>query len=136
MTRLRYLDDYSPETYASRIERLHERLIDLMLTQSDDADVTRLAKRLEKYWDELLVFLDNLEVPPTNNHAEREIRPAVIMRKVMQGNRSEKGAQTQAVLMTIFRTLRRRGLNPVSTLESALRHYISTKKLPSFASLG
>jgi transposase len=92
--RLRKRDDFSPETYMTRIQRLNERLIDLMLIESSNADVQRLAKRLRKYWDDLLTFLDHPSVPATNNHAEREIRPAVIMRKVVQGNRSDKGART------------------------------------------
>jgi len=31
---------------------------------------------------------------------------AVIMRKVIQGNRSDKGAWTQAILISIYRTLK------------------------------
>jgi transposase len=74
--RLRKRDDFSSVTYSSRIERLYARLVDLMLIESRDDDVQRLTKRLQKYWDELLTFLEEPNVPPTNNHAEREIRPA------------------------------------------------------------
>jgi len=90
---------------------------------------------LKKYWDELLTFLEHPEVPATNNHAEREIRPAVIMRKVIQGNRSDKGARTQSVLMTILRTLKRRNYNPVDTLVSSLVESIHTGFLPPFPSI-
>jgi len=130
--RLRHQDDFSPETYASRIERLNQRLVGLMLITSPDADVKRLANRLKKYWDELLVFLDDPNVPPTNNHAEREIRPAVIMRKVIQGNRSEKGAHTQSVLMSIFRTLKSRDYNPVDILVDSISQSIENGTLPPF----
>ena len=109
---------------------LHGRLIDLMRTQSEDKDVTRLAKRLEKYWDELLTFLTHPDVAPTNNQAEREIRPAVIMRKVMQGNQSKKGAKTQSILMTVFRTLKRRGYPPATTMVEALQTALGAGKLP------
>jgi transposase len=112
------------------------RLVDLMLIESPDVDVQRLAKRLRKYWDELLTFLERPDVPPTNNHAEREIRPAVIMRKVIQGNRSDKGARTQAVLMSIFRTLKRREKNPVETLIAALQDSIRTGCLTPLSSDG
>ena len=134
--RLRRREDFSPETYASRIERLQQRLIDLMLIESPDADVRRVAHRLEKYWDDLLTFLEHPEVPPTNNLAERELRPAVIMRKVMQGNRSDQGARTQSILMTIFRTLKRRDLKPVETIYTALGESLRTGQLPPFASIG
>ncbi len=134
--RLRHREDFSPETYPSRIDRMDGRLVDLMLTESHDADVQRLAKRLRKYWDELLTFLKRVDVPVTNNHAEREIRPAVIMRKVIQGNRSDKGARTQAVLMSIFRTLKRREKNPVETLIAALQDSIRTGCLTPLSSDG
>jgi transposase len=130
--RLRRREDFSPETDASRILKLNHRLISLMYEEAQDADVKRLSKRLQKYWDELLVFLDDPTVPPTNNHAEREIRPAVIMRKVIQGNRSDRGARTQAILMTIFRTLKARGCNPADTIVQSLTQYLKTGSLPPF----
>ncbi|MFB3789580.1 MAG: transposase [bacterium] len=74
--------------------------------------------------------LDHLEIPMSNNHAEREIRPAVIMSKVMQGNRSRGGANTQAVLMSISRTLKRRGHKPIDSLVQALQTSIWDRQLP------
>lgn len=130
--RLRARDDFTPETYSSRIDRLYERLLDLALASYNNKDTRRLAKRLEKYRDELFVFLTHPHVPSDNNHAEREIRFAVIMRKISYGNRSEDGALTQSILMSVFRTLKRRGYNPVDTLSSALSEYIRTGQLPPF----
>jgi hypothetical protein len=57
----------------------------------------------------------------TNNFAEREIRPAVIFRKNTFGNKSDQGAETQAILMSIFRTLRRGGLDRMAEIVRALR---------------
>ena len=48
-------------------------------------------------------------VPPTNNQAERSLRPVVIMRKVIQGTRSEKGLENHGVLRSLFETARRQG---------------------------
>ena len=59
------------------------------------------------------------------------IRPAVILRKVSQSNRSEKGAAVQAVLMGIYRTLKLRGQDPLVTVVSALRACLTTGQLPS-----
>jgi transposase len=52
------------------------------------------------------------EVPPTNNQAERSLRPLVIMRKVIQGTRSDKGLQNHSVLRSLFETARRQGRKP------------------------
>jgi transposase len=48
-------------------------------------------------------------VPPTNNQAERSLRPVVIMRKVIQGTRSAKGLENHSVLRSLFETARRQG---------------------------
>ena len=48
-------------------------------------------------------------VPPTNNQAERSLRPVVIMRKVIQGTRSEHGLENHTVLRSLFETARRQG---------------------------
>lgn len=130
--RLRAQEDFTPEQCESRILQLHKRLLDLAMADYRNKDTQRLAKRLEKYRDELFVFLQHPDVPSDNNHAEREIRGAVLMRKVIYGNRSADGALTQSVLMTVFRTLKRRGYNPITTLLSALSDYIRTGTLPPF----
>ena len=62
-------------------------------------------------------------VPHDNNFGERQIRPAVILRKNSPSNRSDRGAATQAVLMNVYRTLRLRGLNPTKTIADALKTY-------------
>ena len=95
-----------------------------------DADADRLGKRLSKYRDQLFTFLDTPGVPPDNNHAERQIRPAVIMRKNQLCNRSDAGAATQATLMSIYRTLKLRGHDPTKTIAAALRELLQTGNLP------
>ena len=51
-------------------------------------------------------------VPPTNNQAERSLRPVVIMRRVIQGTRSQKGLENHSVLRSLFETSRRQGRKP------------------------
>ncbi len=45
----------------------------------------------------------------TNNHAERMIRPMVIIRKISGGSRSDRGAATHAVNMSVMQTLALKG---------------------------
>jgi len=85
---------------------------------------------LRRHADELFTFLDHPEVPYDNNTAERAIRPAVIIRKNSYANRSEAGADMQAPLMSIFRTLKQRGHNPLQTIVQALRTHLKTGQLP------
>ena len=114
----------------SRYARLLDRLDNLVRERGSDPDVARLCSRLRKHAHGLFTFLIDEDVHHTNNHAEREIRPAVIMRKVMHQNRSDKAAHTQEVLMSVYRTLKLRGHDPVTTVVDALSIYLETGKLP------
>jgi len=111
---------------AQRRERLKARLhvrLDEMTTSGDylDKHVKRLVKRLKRHKKELFPFLDYTDVSPYNNHAEQQMRKAVLCRKVSQQNRSEKGAVTQAVLMTLFRTAELQKQNPVEAVLAAAK---------------
>ena len=55
------------------------------------------------------MFVDDPRVPPTNNLAERALRPLVVLRKITFGHRSKAGAKRMATLMTIAETARRHG---------------------------
>lgn len=126
----RQKDELSPETYASRRARLANRLDDLLNIRWRAKDARRLVKRLRRHRDDLFTFLDQPGVPFDNNHAERSIRPAVIIRKNSYGNRSDSGADLQATLMSIFFTLKKRGHNPILVIQDALATYLKTGQLP------
>jgi hypothetical protein len=124
--RLRKRMDFEPQAYRGRIDRLNQRLTKLAAEEPLDGDTRRLTKRLRKHAEYIFTFLDYTDVPFENNFAERQIRPAVILRKNSQSNRSNQGAATQAVLMSVYRTLKLRGLNPTDTVTQALRSYVLT----------
>ncbi len=128
--RLRKRGDFDPAKYASRIGLIHRRLCALADATYGDADAARLGERLSRHRDHLFTFLDKVEVPLDNNHAERQIRPAVIIRKNSLCNRSDEGARTQAVLMSVYRTLRLRGHDPAKTIADTLRQLLRTGTLP------
>ncbi len=128
--RLRKRSDFAVGAFPDRIERLNKRLAELAAAEPIEGDTRRLTKRLRRYAEYLFTFLDYDHVPFENNFAERQIRPAVILRKNSQSNRSEQGAATQAVLMSVYRTLRLRGLDPTRTVAEALRTYLATGQLP------
>ena len=128
--RLRKRPDFTKEKYASRIALINKRLWAMADATYQDPDAKRLGERIGKYRDHLFTFLDTAGVPPDNNHAERMIRPAVIIRTNSLCNRSEQGAATQAILMSVYRTLKLRGLDATATIAEALRAYVQSGKLP------
>ena len=69
----------------------------------------RVRNRLCKQSDHLFTFLDYKEVDATNNRAERQLRPAVISRKISCGNKTVAGAQTWQILNSLAATCAQRG---------------------------
>lgn len=128
--RLRKRSEQPAKEHPSRVKRIDERLNALADGAYVDADAKRLAKRLSRHSNWLFTFLNHPEVPWENNFAERQIRPAVILRKNSQSNRSERGAATQAVLMSIFRTLELRGHDAPTVIADAMRQRLINGQLP------
>lgn len=117
-----------------RRQRLEERLARLIEQPWENRHARRLVKRLRRHRQELFTFLEHPEVPFDNNAGERAIRPAVIIRKNSYANGSEAGADLQAVLMSIYRTLKQRGHNPLETIVAAVQTYLKTGQLPPLPS--
>jgi transposase len=73
-----------------------------------------LAKRIDRFLDELFSFVQYPDIPSENNAAERAVRPAVIARKVSGGTRSAKGSETNSILRSLFETWALQGRNTIS----------------------
>jgi hypothetical protein len=79
-----------------------------------------LANRIAMFLNELFTFVEFPEVPDDNNAAERSIRPAVIIRKVCGGTRSEQGTRVKADLMTLHGTWKAQGKDPIQECRALL----------------
>ncbi len=100
--------------YAHRVQEIENRLENWLLDQfgrfeSLSPDLQRLAKHVANHDDEWLVFLHDPAVPPTNNHAERMLRPAVITRKVGGCNKTLLGALVHSMLASLMVTCKQQG---------------------------
>jgi transposase len=120
----------SEPSFEHRKELLHQRLKAVFTGDYQDADCRRLSKRLRRHQEHIFTFLKYLDVPSDNNQSEREIRPAVIMRKNSNGNRSTNGAETQAILMTIFRTLKRQNLPVLESVNQIMEQHLKDNLTP------
>jgi hypothetical protein len=80
----------------------------------------QLAERIKKYLDDLVVWLINPAVEPTNNTAERALRGAVVTRKTSFGSRSKRGAHAFARMLSIIMTWERQGKDFFATAHQAL----------------
>jgi transposase len=70
-------------------------------------------------------------VEPTNNAAERALRPAVLRRKRSFGNHSEAGCQYVSRLLSVVQTLKRQGRSVLEYLQQALETHRHGLPIPS-----
>ena len=88
-----------------------------------DPDNQRLLNELGWHHERgnLVRFLDDPSIPPTNNAGERSLRPAVIVRKVSQCSKTGRGAKTFSAFCSVIRTAMKQGKDPVEWLCSLFR---------------
>ena len=99
-----------PEDEFARMRADLERSADrLLASATTDPLEQHVANRLRKQRDHLMTFLDHDTVDATNNRAERQLRPAVIARKLSCGNRTPRGAHTWEVLTSLAATCTQTG---------------------------
>lgn len=110
----------SKTDFENKRTRLEESLKDLTYADPHHKILQRLVKRLNRYRGELLTFLYHPGIDSNNNHAERQIRPNVLLRKITFGNRSVQGTQNHNVLMSIIQTAKLRKLDPLQFLQNRL----------------
>lgn len=86
-----------------------------------DKDVRNLAWAFVEHHESFFTFVRKKGVEPTNNRAERCLRPAVQWRKVSFGTRSAEGELAVARLLTITQTCQLQQLNALVYLTAAIR---------------
>ena len=79
-----------------------------------------LALRLRNYVDTVLRCLSQPEVPFTNNQAERDLRMMKLKQKISGGFRSAVRSEEFACIRSVLSTARKRGMNLLQLLETAL----------------
>jgi transposase len=106
-------EQLTPGAYERRVTDIEDRftawLANVARARTTSAELDRLFKHMVNHFDEWLVFLREPEVPPTNNHAEQMIRPAVISRKIGGCNKTLRGALVHSILSSLMVTCRQQG---------------------------
>ena len=75
-----------------------------------------LLARLDHRKEDALRFLDDPNVPFTNNQAERDVRMMKVKQKISGGFRSTTGAEEFAIIRSVLATARKQGWNILKTL--------------------
>ena len=104
------------------VEKLHHDLTFLLTSHYEHKKSQRFVKNLlkrKKEW--LFQFVMNPDVEPTNNRAERGLRPSVIYRKTSGGSRTERGAEIYTRIYSIYYTSKLRGKNFIIDTSSIIK---------------
>lgn len=102
---------------SSRLMDWSDRLLNRSCIQSGDVAVQN---RLLKQQAHLFGCLEDTAAEPTNNRAERALRPAVIARKLSCGNKTEAGRRTWQILTSLATTCDGRSMDFVDFLTARL----------------
>lgn len=89
------------------------------------------ANNLLKIWPALWAFVTVEGVEPTNNAAERGLRPAVIQRKLSHGTQSDDGERFIEHALSASLTCRLQGRSLFAYLADLLRAYARGDPLPT-----
>lgn len=103
------------------VSKLEWDLDELITGNFSNNENRKLAAHIIQHREAIFTYLYYPELEATNWPAEQAIRPAVVNRKTSAGNRSRSGARAQAVLTTVLRTARQRGLDAVRLIVDLLR---------------
>lgn len=91
-------------------EELESELINTMIRLKKRTDfLRRMFNRLDKHLKHIFLFVEYPKIDPTNNLAERDLRPFVIHRRASFGAKSKKGGEAKVRFKTIFENARRQG---------------------------
>jgi len=97
--------------------RHFEAWVDKLLTKPvGRCGEAKIRNRLAKQRPHLLTCLYDLHANPTNNAAERSLRPAVIARKLSCGNKTLRGKRTWEILASLAQSLSQQGRDFIAHL--------------------
>lgn len=90
-----------------------------------------LLERLISFQDDVLRFMDNIDVPFTNNQGENDLRMTKVQQKISGCFRSVDGAHIFCRVRSYLITCRKHGIGPTEALETLFKG-----KLPQFVTEG
>jgi transposase len=114
------------------IEPLRKRMRNLLMRWRDrgPGKAQRFAQRLLACEPSLWTFARQQGVEPTNNHAERMLRPAVLWRKNSFGSQGQNGVHFAVRILTAVHSLRLQGRSVLEYLHQAVEAHRAGSRPP------
>lgn len=126
--------EISEAQFKLRMKMIKARYARMLNASEDcgDPKTRTMAKQLNELWGYLWTFVTVKGVEPTNNEAERAIRPAVLWRKGSFGTWSDAGQRFVERMLTVSATARKTGTPLFEFLLSACQAKLSQLPAPHF----
>jgi transposase len=112
-------DVINAEEFGLNVTDLNERTDKLLQMHPRHKPNRKLLAHLQTEREHLFTFLTEPDVQATNWRAEQALRPAIVNRKSWGGNRTQHGAQTQQVTISVIRTARQQNIDPLEVMINA-----------------
>lgn len=112
--------DPPPETRKTLWQLAREALRHWTLKEYAFEKVRKFIRKINNGFDCWFTFIINPGVEPTNNRAERALRPHVVLRKILGTLRNNKGTSIHERIMTTLATWEQKGLNRLQMLTEKL----------------
>ena len=130
--------EISESTLLERLDVCRNELIELLEEGAamagkgcgEQARTARTCQRILKLETALWRFLETEPMEPTNNAAERALRPLVTQRKVLYGTQSERGSRFQERMHSVLATCKQQGKSAVDVCVQALQAYFGAGDVP------
>ena len=112
----------SHEAFLSELPNIQDAVHQALCagTQCEHPKTAETCRRLLAVEPALWTFATHPDVEPTNNAAERALRPAVIWRKTSYGTQSEAGSRFVERILTVVASSRQQGRNAFDLVRAAL----------------
>jgi len=116
-------DDGHSRELRKKYEKKLDKLLKSVKHLGKNAD--KLMNYIIHYWDDWFTFLEYRKVDPTNNHAERMLRHAVLKRRISQQHRSTAAARSYAMQLSIYMSSRLKRQNYMEKLRNVVEEKIN-----------
>jgi transposase len=125
-------DELTARAYVRKAKALKHRIRKRTWNASAlPSNARNLAKRIRTHFEDIFRFLEDAQAPPTNNLAERLLRPVVIDRRITQGTRGARGRRWCERIWTTLATCRLQGRSAWQFLRDAIESFYASAASPS-----
>jgi transposase len=116
--------------FQEAMKPIRER-VEMLIAEGAESLEEGVCRRLLPHCRCLWTFVDVEGVDPTNNHAERQLRHGVILRKTSFGTQSERGSRYLERMLTVVATLRQQDRSVSEYLVEACQAHFYGRPAPS-----